>query len=143
MVEKNYGAAGRSYFAAQQAEGFSGSANLRMAAALMGMERYTDGVSYIQFYVQAKGKIPAGAFSMPEDPAMEQRIETRLAQAPHHNDLLITAAVYSIAREDRERAGKYLKTLRAVNSHHPCLAFLEEAADRVSQSKRDLNDKDQ
>lgn len=126
MAGKDYAAAGHEYYVAQQAEGFKGSASLRMAAAMVGQGRYYEGVNCLTLYVQGGGSIKRKGFAVPEDEALKLRLEQRIERAPADTEALLSAAIYAFGRG--EDVDHYLDRLRLVYPDHPCLKALSAAA---------------
>lgn len=133
LGKKHYVTASRWYFAAQQAEGYRGRAGLRMAAALLCMERYSDAANYLHIFLEEGGRITPRDFPLPHDPALEKRLEARLARAPFNTDLLVCAAIYRLSRADGKGAEAFLQRLDRAFPRHGCLQGLREAVERAGK----------
>jgi hypothetical protein len=131
MAGKDYAAAGREYHVAQLAEGFKGSASLRMAAAMVGQGRYYEGVNCLTLYVRGGGSVKRKGFAMPEDEALKGRLEKHLARAPADTEALLGAAIYALGRG--EDASPYLDKVRMIHPGHPCLKELSTAAEEAAR----------
>ena len=140
MEQKHYTVAGRWYFAAQQAERFQGRSSLRMAAALVGMGRFSDGATYLRIFLQEGGRIAPEDFKLPEDPELKKRLDTRLQGSPFNSDLLVSAAFYALSRGDGMEAATYLDRLEGLLPGHECIEPLRKSAARVDGGKGGAED---
>jgi hypothetical protein len=125
MMSKDYRGASWEYFIAQQAEGFRGSSNLRMAAAMIATGRYYEGANCMQLHAERGGRIAAAGFKMPEDTALEARLDDLVRRSPHDTSGLLSHAAYALSQGNSSKAAETLAKLREVHPGHPCLRDLE------------------
>ncbi|MBU0755730.1 MAG: hypothetical protein KJ645_11365 [Planctomycetes bacterium] len=135
MRKGDYPGAAMNYFTAQNAEGFGGASNLRMACAHFAMERYYEGTNCLRHFVERGGSLPIDGFCMPEDQEMELRIQERVRYSPQNTDYLIGGAVYYLSRDQKEHARRNVEILRRIDPHNPCLSALERAAQGETPSR--------
>jgi hypothetical protein len=125
MKKKDYRGASWEYYTAQQAEGFRGSSNLRMAGAMIATGRYYEGENCMRLFVEHGGRIDAKSFIMPEDSELEARLDEQVRRSPHDTSSLLSHAAYALSQGKKSKAAKTLARLREVHPGHPCLRELE------------------